>query len=111
MFPQNLVEGQHCGKIFLDIHLELHVFKREVIDSIFYVIVFFLFFLRGILCEISIFPGGGFFSPSLLELLLVTFLVGWVVGEFLQDVVFLGKQLETKNSSHWDPFLSSCKNH
>jgi len=50
----------------------------------------FLFFIRGILCELSIFPKGGLFSPPPMELLLVTFLVGWVVGALLQDVVVLG---------------------
>jgi hypothetical protein len=52
--------------------------------------MFFLFFLRGSLCELSIFPRGVFSSPSLLELLLVTFLAGWVVRALLRDVIVLG---------------------
>jgi hypothetical protein len=51
---------------------------------------FFLFFLRGSLCELSIFPRGGFLSPPSLDLMLVTFLYGWAAEAFLRDVVVLG---------------------
>ena len=83
----------------LNICIKLHVFKREVVDVIFYVNLFLLshyifpFFLRGTLYEISIFPEGGFFFPLPLEPLLVTSLVGWAVLALLRDVVVLGETL------------------
>jgi hypothetical protein len=44
---------------------------------------FFIFFLKGILWEISIFPEGGFLSPPLPEELWVTFLILGAFGELL----------------------------
>jgi hypothetical protein len=59
----------NVAKHFLDIRFKLHIFKGEAIDVTLYALVFLLlhdvfplFFFRESLCELSIFPGGGFFS-------------------------------------------------
>lgn len=52
--------------------------------------MFFLFFLTGSLWELSILPQGGLWSPPPFEEFWVAFLLGWVVGAMLWDVVLLG---------------------
>jgi hypothetical protein len=70
-------------KHFLDVNFELHIFEGEFVDVTFDMMLFFIFFLRGSLCELSIFLEGGFLSPPPPELLLITFLDGSTTGELI----------------------------
>jgi hypothetical protein len=56
--------------------------------------IFFVFFLKGSLWELSIFPEGGFLSPPPPKELWVTFLNWWVIGALLRDVVLFGVTVE-----------------
>jgi hypothetical protein len=52
--------------------------------------IFFIFFLKGSLWELSIFLEGGFLSPPPPEEMWVTVLIQWVIGALLRDVVLFG---------------------
>jgi hypothetical protein len=50
--------------------------------------IFFLFFLKGSLWKLYIFPEGWFLSPPPPKEMWVTFLIWWVGGALLRDVLF-----------------------
>jgi len=52
--------------------------------------IFFIFFLKESLWELSIFTKGGFLSSPPPEDMWVTFLIGWAIGALLWDVVVFG---------------------
>jgi hypothetical protein len=84
------------GEHFFDVNLEFHILEGEVADiafvsrSLLFLHNVFSFLPQGKLWELSFFPEGGFLSPPLPGELWVTFVIWWVFGALLQDVVLFG---------------------